>query len=210
MPKETFYNLADEKRQIVEQAAIEEFSEYSFDGASINRIVTRAEIAKGSFYQYFEGKEDLYRYVMEMIVQRKLAYMSDLLQNPEAMDFFSLLRALYRSGLMFAVENPKLLEIGNKLLADTNHPMYVEVVGDNAQKSRDVFEPLLEKAKERGELRENIQVELVSFFLTTINLALPEYYLRKTGGKTAFSSDLMEFVEEFIQMIQFGICKEER
>ena len=49
MPKKTFLNLPDEKRQTIINAAIEEFAEYGLENASTNRIVANSGISKGSF-----------------------------------------------------------------------------------------------------------------------------------------------------------------
>ena len=59
MPKETFLNLPEEKRNRILDAAIQEFAANPYDVASISNIVRKVGIAKGSFYQYFEDKKDL-------------------------------------------------------------------------------------------------------------------------------------------------------
>ena len=59
MPKQTFQNLPEDKKRKILEAAKNEFSRVSVTEASINNIVTKANIARGSFYQYFESKEDL-------------------------------------------------------------------------------------------------------------------------------------------------------
>jgi AcrR family transcriptional regulator len=64
MPKDTFFNLPADKRALIRDVAISEFARYSYDAASINRMVAEAGIAKGSFYQYFEDKRDLFLYLM--------------------------------------------------------------------------------------------------------------------------------------------------
>ena len=64
MGRETFLRLPEEKRSRFLKAAWEEFSRVPFAEASINQIVHRAEIPRGSFYQYFESKEDLFRYLL--------------------------------------------------------------------------------------------------------------------------------------------------
>jgi len=51
MPKQTFFNLPEEKREMVFNAAVEEFAEHGLKNASTNRIVKNSGIAKGSFYQ---------------------------------------------------------------------------------------------------------------------------------------------------------------
>ena len=63
MPKDTFFNLPEEKRQKIVEAAMLEFENNSFDSASINQIISVAQISKGSFYQYFEDKKDLYMHL---------------------------------------------------------------------------------------------------------------------------------------------------
>ena len=67
MPTDTFFNLSDEKKRRILEAAIDEFAEYRFSDASINRIVKNADISRGSFYQYFLDKEDLYLFIMQVI-----------------------------------------------------------------------------------------------------------------------------------------------
>ncbi|WP_282709251.1 TetR family transcriptional regulator [Ligilactobacillus sp. Marseille-Q7487] len=62
MPKQTFFNISPEKKQRLLAAACKEFSQVSFNDASINRIIKEAQIPRGSFYQYFEDKQDLYLY----------------------------------------------------------------------------------------------------------------------------------------------------
>lgn len=65
MPTSTFFRLPQEKRQRLVDAAWEEFSADSFAQASINQIVRRARIPRGSFYQYFADKEDLFWFLLE-------------------------------------------------------------------------------------------------------------------------------------------------
>ena len=69
MPYPTFYNLPDEKRQRVMDAVWAEFTTYSYMEASINRIIHAANISRGSFYQYFSGKPDLFSYVLSIIYE---------------------------------------------------------------------------------------------------------------------------------------------
>lgn len=67
MPTKTFFNLSDEKRNRLVDSATKEFSEKSLNKASINTIIKHAGISRGSFYQYFENKEDLYFYIVKKI-----------------------------------------------------------------------------------------------------------------------------------------------
>ena len=66
MPKQTFLNLPEEKRKAFLEIALEEFADNDYNTASISKIVEKAGIAKGSVYQYFEDKQDLFMYLLDV------------------------------------------------------------------------------------------------------------------------------------------------
>ncbi|MDX1770889.1 MAG: TetR family transcriptional regulator [Planococcaceae bacterium] len=65
MPKQTFFNLPIEKRDSLISAAMKEFSRVPLSEASIANIIKDAAIPRGSFYQYFEDKEDIFYFLLE-------------------------------------------------------------------------------------------------------------------------------------------------
>ena len=64
MPTQRFLKLKEEKRQVILSAAVHEFSRVPYSSASINQIIKEADISRGSFYTYFEDKDDLMRYLL--------------------------------------------------------------------------------------------------------------------------------------------------
>ncbi|CAH2713785.1 hypothetical protein BACCIP111895_00939 [Neobacillus rhizosphaerae] len=68
MPKITFYNLPDNKKKMLIHAAKKEFSRVPLNDASISNIIKTARIPRGSFYQYFEDKEDAYFFLLNEFV----------------------------------------------------------------------------------------------------------------------------------------------
>ena len=65
MPANTFFKLPYYKRARIIKAAFKEFNENTLEEASINNIINNSDIARGSFYYYFNDKEDLYFYLLE-------------------------------------------------------------------------------------------------------------------------------------------------
>ncbi len=65
MPTSTFFRLPQEKRTRLLDAAWDEFVCVPYAEASINRIIRRANIPRGSFYQYFVDKRDLFLFLIE-------------------------------------------------------------------------------------------------------------------------------------------------
>ncbi len=64
MPTDTFFRLPEAKRARILESAWEEFTTVAYVDVSINRIIQKAQIPRGSFYQYFEDKSDLFFFLM--------------------------------------------------------------------------------------------------------------------------------------------------
>ena len=81
MPKDTFLNLSEDKKSKIINAAKKEFARVPIEEASIKNIVEEAEIARGSFYQYFESKEDLLKYILNSKAKNLEAFLKQSLQE---------------------------------------------------------------------------------------------------------------------------------
>lgn len=71
MPKQRFFSIPPSKQETILRCALEEFSQQEYHNASINRIIRSAGIPRGSFYQYFDDKEDLFFHLLESILQQE-------------------------------------------------------------------------------------------------------------------------------------------
>lgn len=111
MPKDLFFTLAKDKQSRIIEAAIGEFSKEIYQDASINQIIKEAEISRGSFYQYFEDKDDLFFYILENIIQFALNSVANNIVTMED----SIISA-----------NRKLLIFNLKLLADQRYKKLFE------------------------------------------------------------------------------------
>ncbi|MFW6006494.1 MAG: TetR/AcrR family transcriptional regulator [Halanaerobiales bacterium] len=202
MPKETFFNLPEAKKRRVVEAALDEFAQNTYYKASINRIVKKADIAKGSFYQYFADKKDIYRYIINIIGQRKLKYLQQVIENMDEFPFFQLLREIYKAGIKFARNHPRLNKIGNNLYQ--NQKLLNEIMEDQKYISNDFFINLLEKGKKEGEVDPDINIELTAHILTNMNVSLGEY-IYKAKNKHKINLEDMEIVDKMLYIIEHGI-----
>jgi len=86
-------NKVFERKQEVINAALKEFSEKGYKGASLNNILKNAEISKGTFYYHFKSKEDLYFFLIEILIDEKKEFMKDRIK-PEDFnkDIFSIFK----------------------------------------------------------------------------------------------------------------------
>lgn len=205
MPKSTFFNLPEEKRSAIEAAAILEFRDHTFAGASINRIVEQSGISKGSFYQYFDDKEDVYLHIMSLIGSEKMNYLKPKLLNPEQVGFFEIIREIYRSGIEFGLSHPDYLEIGNKMMRDPT--MTARLMAHFGDLGLGVYRDLIRKGQTNGEIRADMDVDLGARMLMNMQLSLVEYYFQKHRD-LGYSMAILEDLDRFIQIMKFGFYRE--
>ena len=205
MPKDTFFNLPEDKRKLICNVAIDEFAEYSFDQASVNRIVAKSGIAKGSFYQYFEDKKDLFLYLVQLAAEEKANFISPLMRNPDKLDIFTLVRELYVSGVQFVAEYPEYAEISKKILENKDAPIYKEMMADNMSSAYEFFETLLENAVARGEVRADIDIKMFAYMIASMNTLLIEYYTEFVAQD--YDEKIFETIDKFLDFLKNGISK---
>lgn len=208
MPKQTFFNLPEEKREKILEEAVTEFRDNAYDLASINRIVERSGISKGSFYQYFTDKEDVYFYLLQRIGEKKLEYLGPAIHQLQDLGFYEALRKIYEAGIEFALKNPDYLTIGNRMMRDggTIVRRLQEKFGGQ---SDGLFSMLLQKGVDRGEIRKDIEVPLVARLLMTMQMTVVEYFFEKHQD-VGYSKEILKELNVFIDMVERGISQEEK
>lgn len=210
MPNQTFFNLPDEKRERIIDAAMQEFARYSFDQASIARIIDIAGIPRGSFYQYFENLKDLYKYVFNLAAERKIQYFSATVPDfqGDGFDFFHTLRELFVAGFRFARENPQLLAIGNKFLKESDSALREEVFKEQLPKAYNIYAEMIKKGVELGQLDSQVDLVMATTFMNSINTTFSDYYmaiLSKDIDPLSEEEKLLTMVDQMLYLLANGL-----
>jgi AcrR family transcriptional regulator len=213
MPKQTFFNLPDKKRQTIVNVAIDEFADYGFESASINRIVANSGISKGSFYQYFDDKLDLFKHLVEIMAQEKTEYFKDKHPPGANLDTFQFYRWLIKTGMGFNATNPRLVQAISRVLLSEGM-FYGKDFEVYRQQSTLALTAMLQQAIERGEVDPSIDVELAVMIIETWNNAITTYFL-KEGLKQADimawmrSPQTQERIDKMLYVMEYGLRKTE-
>lgn len=207
MPKDTFFNLPENKKERILDAALDEFAEHSYHKASVNRIVKKADIAKGSFYQYFEDKKDLFKYIIEKSGDEKLKYLGNVMTNFNTMDFFDVVREMYIAGIKFGKENPKLYKIAMDFMKNTDSKLKEEIMGSNIPRSDKFFEGLLKMGIEKGDITPNIDIGLVAHMITSLSISISEYFIKEV--KYEDEMEIITLIDQMLFVIKNGIKNKE-
>ena len=117
MPTTTFYNLSEEKKKRIVDAIQAEMERTELSNLSINKIVKRAGISRGSFYQYFEDKNDMIKYVMTGFYDRLLALTQEKLKKNEG-DLFKSFEDIVYEIYEYVSKKTDLKKIYCDLLSD--------------------------------------------------------------------------------------------
>lgn len=199
MPKDTFFNLDGAKQKKIFEAAVDEFSQRRFSEASINQVVKNAKISRGSFYQYFDNKEDLYLYTLKQIGKEKLNIISRVGELKPDADFFDGYIYMFRAALEWSIEKPKYYRIG--MLMELDDSRFVSELRKALPEGFSMLKGMVEKDIKLGRIRADVDPDLVVDIIYTLNLhILTRYY--KADNK----DELAKKVCEVIRIIKEGIA----
>lgn len=180
MPKETFFNLPEEKRRRILDLALEEFAANNYNDASVSRIVARAGIAKGSFYQYFEDKRDLYLYLLQLAADEKRAFLAAALPAEPDGNIYAYLRGLFAHGMRFEFSNPLLAQISYRAVYG-DAPLPDETKALLRESTARFFRPLVDKAVADGDIDPALDPALAAFLFSAVFTQLGDYLLGRIG-----------------------------
>lgn len=151
-----------EHKQKLLDAALAEFNTYGYELASINRILDKAGMSKGQFYYHFKNKEGLYFALMELGIEKKLAYFANhnLLVDAST-DIFNLFKTQIQYGLAFATEYPEIYQLSQAFLREKGTPIYEKAMARYNFQDNEVIGQLIEAAYARGEFREDFPLAFI-------------------------------------------------
>lgn len=175
MPKGTWDRLPAQRRAAVVAAAEAEFTARGFSAGSLNAICQAAGVSKGSLFQYFTDKADMYVHMVELASRRISAAMETEIDRLDwEHDFFEALNGLVEAWVRYFYEHPRdrAMTVAANLEPDPLARTSVRAVVNRDYLA--VLRPLVEDAVESGQFREDCDVEaLLSLLLLTLpHLAL--------------------------------------
>lgn len=216
MPYQTFFNLPEEKRQNVIDAALEEFALYDYKTASLSRMVEKAGIAKGSMYQYFENKKDLYLFLIDHVSKIKLRYLTE---NSVELgeNFFNLLKQATYASYRFNLSYPRYSRILYHAARETHNEELGNLASQIREVSRNYVRGMITAAREQGQIRKDIDLDLASFCISQIAIDMEDFMSAKHGfsysqvlqegkNKLPITPDQMEsIINDMIRFFQNGL-----
>jgi TetR/AcrR family transcriptional regulator len=213
MPKSTFFNLPDDKRDLILEVAIDEFAGKEYESASISQIVARAGIAKGSFYQYFEDKRDLYFYLVELAAEEKRQFLAAHPPPDPEMNLFDYLRWLLRVGMTFELSRPKLGWVAFRAIY-VERPFGDDVLDHIQRGALDYYRSLLEIGVAQGSVDPEIDMDMAVFIVSRLFAEYGRHLIERSQlsladldkGSAAYRDlDVTDMEEHLLAFLERGL-----
>lgn len=166
MPTGTWLRLPEPRRRAVIDAAEREFAAHGFGRGSLNTIAREAGIAKGSLFQYFEDKVDLYAYLSDLASIRIRANIETAIARlPWDSDFFGSLRKMNRIWVRYFFEHPVDLALTAAVNLEPDPSARPAVRATVGRHYQEVLRPLIALAASTGQLVDGADEEAMLAFL---------------------------------------------
>ncbi len=196
------------KNDIV-QAALKAFCHNDYDHVSINSIIKESKTSKGVFYHYFKNKEQLYFYIVDLIIDEKINYfnkMEELQEKPKAESIFSLLRQQIDKSLDFSLDNPEFTLFCIKARKGTNEEIKKKVYEKMEYTTNRYYVNLIKNNIKNGIIRNDFPEE---FIISIITYMIPVFldYVYSQGIEICSKNNhiIKEYYLHYIDFMENGL-----
>ena len=190
------------KRELILAAAQEVFFEKGYHSATSEEIAKRAGIGKGTIYQYFDSKLEIFLEMHRLYIEQYTEMLTDLLDD--ACSFEENLRRLVH----FHITNmEELSRYAMRFLTDTP-PAHLEsgksneILNDVKRNVRNVLERLIDNGKQRGEIRD-LDVRFVMCYLIGNFLGIAHLI----GLEKATVEQKQQLEEDVMRTVLYGLSQ---
>lgn len=175
MPNKAFGNLSSNKKRKLEQAALEEFSRYTYDQISINRIIQAIDMPRGSFYLYFNDKEDLYLYIFSKYHKILLDFILDVVKDND--DIIVTYQVLFDKIIEYS-QNGHQKNLLKNFFIGLNHNIENKAVKSLTceQNNIDLFNIILDKISSKYKDQDSV-LDIIDILTNVLVHSLTGYYI---------------------------------
>ncbi|MAT58198.1 MAG: hypothetical protein CMF23_09525 [Ignavibacteriae bacterium] len=142
------------KRNEILKAACKIFAEKGFENSTLDEIAEASEYGKGTLYNYFQNKEDIYVALLEMIIQNYLNMLSESANKTD--NIFDFLKIVTEELIKFSLNNDDAFLLLTKMRAIPNgesHLKKSKKLEEHLSNVNQIYTKYFNKSVENGEIR---------------------------------------------------------
>ena len=175
MPKSTFFRLDEARREEISNSAMHLFVDHLYEDITMKMVLDRLSMHPGTFYRYFEDKDDLYCLLIRNVTQKRAAFFNNSNED-SLLQFF--LTGLF--GNVNGIVTEPLNELEIKLTETLLHipenillKIYLNVLKGE---SFPLIKDILRRMRVDGYLRPDIDDDLNSFMFESMQFNLVMFF----------------------------------
>ena len=161
MPTQTFLNLPQAKQDRVMAAAVAEFSQRNVEEAVVSNIVRAAGIPRGSLYQYFVSKEDLYVYMFELYREQRRQYVQPAFAYYKTHPFLTFFQQFYIRDSTYLLQHPQHIELG-KVMYSHARGVSLGLIQSIKRRYHDIFIVGIDYDQDLGRMRKDLNAQVLA------------------------------------------------
>ncbi|MBC7321457.1 TetR/AcrR family transcriptional regulator, partial [bacterium] len=175
MPKQTFFNLPEEKRRRIINTLIEYFANKPYSKVDIEDIAKECKVAKGSMYQYFENKKDMYFYAINEAIRLSLELVKDY--NFENISLFDYVERSFDLAWGFFLKYPNAYLLLEKSAFYDDSPYKDEVQRLLKDRTQKILYEIITKNQRAGFIRDDVSPEVILVFLEGATWSIKRFFI---------------------------------
>lgn len=204
-----FTQLADSKQKSIIDASVYEFANNGYKNASVNKIVEKAGISKGSLFNYFKSKNLLFDHIYQIALREVKSCLAKVRDESENDDFFARFGKIVNSGVAFINKHPRLARIYFRLLNSDDSPHGKTIIKKLHSEAIRYLTEFVETGIERNELRSELNPTTVAFMMESIlNRILQVHYLDIFDAKSDLPKNNSNWINEIVNTLKIGLSAE--
>jgi len=188
-------SVSDQKKKQIVLAAIAEFQEKGYAGASMDRISERAQVSKRTVYNHFESKDVLFRAINQCLADQINSAL-ELPYDPDLPIRAALVRLGWAEGELMI--NPCFMSLARMVMSETIRDPDLAADMDSRMTKISVFREFIERAASEGKLDVEDPALAATQFLGLIKAR--SFYPNIHSGRVTERPEMDRIIEESVDM----------
>jgi AcrR family transcriptional regulator len=170
----TFRRLDPPRQQRIIQALFDEIAQKGPENFNMKAVAERASVAVGSLYQYFEKRESLLGFAINLFSVYITRIFEAALPYWETMDTRTALKTYVLSGIEWTESQPGFASFFARLAYQGDLKLSDEVVKPIATAMRQNIEQILVNGVQKGEISPGIDIQKSARVLNALTIAITD------------------------------------
>jgi len=175
MPKSTFFRLDEARREEISNSAMQLFVDHLYEDITMKMVLDRLSMHPGTFYRYFEDKDDLYCLLISNVTQKRAAYFNNSNED-SLLRFF--LTGLFDNvdGIVTEPLNELEIKLTKTFLYIPENILLKVYLNVLKGESFPLIKDILRRMRVDGYLRPDIDDDLISFMFESMQFNLVMFF----------------------------------